>query len=363
MLRSLCAGAVAGLLLAAPLHAQSGRPGSFSITPYAGYMKFGNLVDGPLGTSVRGAAGPVYGAEAKLGLTRGLALVGNVAYASTDLEVGVPVVGGLSFGRSSALLYDAALRLSLPLARGRVASIRSCRRAPARCGRRSKSVRSATQATNFAYNVGAGVDVPVGSRLGLQLMAKDYIGKFDAREATAIDVEHGDDAQLDGERGRSAGSVDWRALSPDRCPEDQGSAARHWRSRWRPRSAGTRSTRLVDARLRPARSSKHPGLSSIDPERRGRSPRSPCEPQPVQPQHQRPSGRVARARDRPPPALPRRPQPPVGISPRRLPSSGAPAIHDAAVELAPEIPLKVVVARDRSAVARDVEADHQSSPQ
>ena len=78
-------------------------------------MKFGNLVNGPLGTSVRGAAGPVYGAEATLGLTRGLALVGNVAYASSDLEVGLPVVGGLSFGRSSALLYDAALRLSVPL--------------------------------------------------------------------------------------------------------------------------------------------------------------------------------------------------------------------------------------------------------
>ena len=177
---------VAGLLLAAPLQAQSGRPGSFSITPYAGYMKFGNLVDGPLGTSVRGAAGPVYGAEATLGITRGLALVGNVAYASTDLEVGVPVIGGLSFGRSSALLYDAALGSacrSAPAGSGR-----SCRRARVRCGRRSKWLRSRPRSTNFAYNVGAGVDVPLGSRLGLQLMAKDYIGKFDAREATAIDV-------------------------------------------------------------------------------------------------------------------------------------------------------------------------------
>ena len=112
MIRLLCAGAVAGLLFAAPLEAQSG---SFGITPYAGYMKFGNLVDGPLGTSVQGAAGPVYGAEATLGIAPGLSLVGNLAYASTDLEVGVPVVGGLSFGKSSALLYDAGLRLSVPV--------------------------------------------------------------------------------------------------------------------------------------------------------------------------------------------------------------------------------------------------------
>jgi len=93
MIRVLCAGAVAGLLLAAPIEAQSGRGGSFGITPYAGYMKFGNLTDGPLGTTVGGVPGPVYGAEATLGLVPGLALVGNVAYASSNLEVGVPVVG------------------------------------------------------------------------------------------------------------------------------------------------------------------------------------------------------------------------------------------------------------------------------
>jgi hypothetical protein len=189
MLRSLCAGAIAGLLLAAPLQAQSVRPGSFGITPYAGYMKFGNLVDGPLGTSVRGAAGPVYGAEATIGLMRGLALVGNVAYASTDLEVGLPIVGGLSFGKSSALLYDAALRLSVPLNAGG-GGIRPFVQAGAGAMRQEVEVAPiATRSTNFAYNVGAGVDVPLGSRLGLQLMGKDYIGKFDAREATALNVD------------------------------------------------------------------------------------------------------------------------------------------------------------------------------
>jgi hypothetical protein len=188
MLRSLCAGAIAGLLFAAPLHAQSGGSGSFGITPYAGYMKFGNLIDGPLGTSIRSAGGPVYGAEATLGITRGLALVGNLAYASSDLEVGVPVVGGLPFGKNSALLYDAALRLSVPLSAGR--GITPFVQAGAGAMRQEIEVAPvATKSTNFAYNVGGGVDVPLGSRLGLQLMAKDYIGKFDAKEATAVDVD------------------------------------------------------------------------------------------------------------------------------------------------------------------------------
>lgn len=190
MIRTLCAGAVAGLLLAAPLQAQSARAGSFSITPYAGYMKFGNLVDGPLGTSVRSAAGPVYGAEATVGLMRGVALVGNVAYASSDLEVGVPVVGGLSLGRSSALLYDAALRLSVPLSSGAGPAITPFVQAGAGAMRQEIEVAPiATHSTNFAYNFGAGVDVPLSPRLGLQLMAKDYVGKFDVREATAVDVE------------------------------------------------------------------------------------------------------------------------------------------------------------------------------
>ena len=189
MLRLLCAGAVAGLLIAAPLEAQSARPGSFGITPYAGYMKFGSLVDGPLGTSVRGAAGPVLGAEATVGITRGLALVGNVAYASSDLEVGLPVVGGLALGKSSALLYDAALRLSVPLTAGGAAGITPFVQAGAGAMRQEIEVAPvAAKSTNFAYNVGAGVDVPLGPRLGLQLMAKDYIGKFDAREATALNV-------------------------------------------------------------------------------------------------------------------------------------------------------------------------------
>ena len=184
MLRTLFAGAVTGLLLTAPLEAQTARLGSFGITPYAGYMKFGNLVNGPLGTSVRGAGGPVFGAEATVGVTRGLALVGNVAYAR------VPVVGGLSFGRSSALLYDAALRLSVPLNAGAAAGITPFVQAGAGAMRREIEVAPvATKSTNFAYNVGAGVDVPLGPRFGLQLMAKDYIGKFDAREATAVDVD------------------------------------------------------------------------------------------------------------------------------------------------------------------------------
>jgi opacity protein-like surface antigen len=44
-------------------------------------------------------------------------------------------------------------------------------------------------ASNLAYNVGVGVDVPLMQNVGLRLFAKDYIGKFDVNEASGIDYD------------------------------------------------------------------------------------------------------------------------------------------------------------------------------
>jgi hypothetical protein len=187
--RFLWAGALAGFAVTTPLAAQGSVGPSFGITPYAGYMKFGNLVSGPLGTNVRNAGSAVYGAEATLGLTNAIALVGNVGYSQPGLEIGAPLIGGVSVGRSSILLYDAALRLRLPLGAGAL-PISPFVQGGAGAVRQSFDVGPlSTHATNFAYNVGAGADVALGRRLGLQVMVKDYIGKFDAQEATALDVD------------------------------------------------------------------------------------------------------------------------------------------------------------------------------
>ena len=45
------------------------------------------------------------------------------------------------------------------------------------------------KATNFAGNVGVGADVAIGNDIGVRIMAKDYIGKFDFKDATFIDFE------------------------------------------------------------------------------------------------------------------------------------------------------------------------------
>jgi opacity protein-like surface antigen len=188
MMRQLVlAGAMTGLCFAAPLEAQRAATGSLGITPYAGYIKFGNIVNGPLGTSLRNSGAAVYGAELSLGLAPALALVGNVAYSQPDLQIGAPLLGGLSVGQSSVLLYDAALRLRVPTSG--LLPISPFVQAGAGAVRQSMTVDPVnTHATNFAYNVGAGADVAIAPHLGLQLMAKDYIGKFDAKEATGINV-------------------------------------------------------------------------------------------------------------------------------------------------------------------------------
>ncbi|MGH7498512.1 MAG: outer membrane protein [Gemmatimonadales bacterium] len=189
MIRQIAlAGAITGLCFTAPLEAQRAATGSLQITPYAGYMKFGNIANGPLGTSLRNAGSAVYGGELSLGLAPSLALVGNVAYSQPDLQIGAPIIGGVSVGQGSVLLYDAALRLRVPM--GGVLPISPFVQGGAGAIRQSFSVGPVgTHETNFAYNVGAGADIALAPRLGLQLMAKDYIGKFDAREATGLNVD------------------------------------------------------------------------------------------------------------------------------------------------------------------------------
>jgi hypothetical protein len=46
-----------------------------------------------------------------------------------------------------------------------------------------------TESTNAAVTVGAGIDLDLSRNFGLRLMAKDYIGKFDFKEAVFADID------------------------------------------------------------------------------------------------------------------------------------------------------------------------------
>jgi hypothetical protein len=165
---------------------------AFEITPYAGYMISGDFIKGPFGTSVYNAPGAIYGAQLGMKMSPNIALVGNLGYSTSDVRIGIPFIGGYSVARSSMLLYDGGLQLDLPLTTASGFTLKPFLQGGAgaiRYGIDQSLVK--LTATNFAANFGGGADLTIGQNLGIRLMAKDYVGKFDFKEATSLDLQGG----------------------------------------------------------------------------------------------------------------------------------------------------------------------------
>ncbi len=160
---------------------------SISITPYAGYMLFGDMLSGPLGTSLSSHNGAVYGAQLGVPLTSNIAIVGNIAHSTPALQVGVPFFGGASFGQSSLWAYDAALELSMPVGTATSRPITPFIQVGGGAMKYSVNIDGInTNATNAALVLGAGADLPLSRNFGLRLMARDYVGKFDFKQALGV---------------------------------------------------------------------------------------------------------------------------------------------------------------------------------
>jgi len=200
---ALLAGLTAGAIVLAPAssHAQSrtsrqapsvANATLFDITPYMGYMVFGSYLSGPLGSSVTSAPAQVYGAQLGMKIAPNISMIGNLAAASSDIQVGLPYLGGISVAHNEVVMYDAGLQVDIPVTsaygvafspflQGGVGAIRN---------NISESFLSTT-ATNLAGNVGIGADIAIGNGVGLRLMAKDYFGRFDFQQATSFDINGG----------------------------------------------------------------------------------------------------------------------------------------------------------------------------
>jgi hypothetical protein len=189
--RSLLIAAAVSLTSAASTFAQSSpTPTVFQITPYVGYMVFGDYLKGPVGTSLSNAPGVVYGAQAGIAIAPNLSLIGNLGYTNSDLKVGIPILGGISVGHSSMLIYDADLEYSFGAPKPGSTPISPF--VQAGVGAISYNIDEGdiiqTNATNFAGNVGVGADFAVGNGMALRVMAKDYIGQFNFQDATGFGI-------------------------------------------------------------------------------------------------------------------------------------------------------------------------------
>ena len=198
------AGFVAGAaVVVAPVVAQAqsraSRPADaatlFEVTPYAGYMVFGRYLSGPLGTSLTNAPAPIYGAQLGMKIAPNVSMIGNLATASSDIQAGVPFLGGVSVAKSTMLLYDAGLQLDIPVTSAYGATFFPFVQAGVGAMRYdiTQSFIS-TSATNLAGNVGAGADIAVGRGVGLVdsvVSARQVVASFMEEFAEALEDMQG----------------------------------------------------------------------------------------------------------------------------------------------------------------------------
>ena len=149
--------------------------GEFSVAPFGGYLVQQSFLEGPLNTSLGTVNAPLFGVQASLPLTPGSSIIGTVGYASGDLEVGAPFLGGVSIGNSDTWVFDAAVEL-----RGDMARFKPFAQLGGGALYRKVGVLGVTaDATDFMVSGGVGADVPLTSNIAIRFMAKDHYGKAD----------------------------------------------------------------------------------------------------------------------------------------------------------------------------------------
>ncbi|MCA2989733.1 outer membrane beta-barrel protein [Gemmatimonas sp.] len=180
------AAAASTLVAGSELRAQTGV--GAHLTPYAGVLLTGNWYDGPVGTNIAATNAPMVGVQGGIPLTRGVSLVGNLAYASGDLRIGGPLNLGINVGSANIWLYDVGLELGglagrsqgiAPFVQGGIGGMTNDLQV------RVLEARS----SNVAYTAGVGVDVGVSDGLLIRVQAKDWIGRFNSEDAIGFRAE------------------------------------------------------------------------------------------------------------------------------------------------------------------------------
>jgi hypothetical protein len=192
------AGLGATLLAASAAHAQRGTSspivitrGEFAIAPFAGYLVSQSFIEGPLNTRLGSVNAPLFGVQASLPLAPSAALIGTIGYSSGDLEVGAPIIGGVSVGESDTWVFDASVELRAPnFGMGRFVPFAHL--GGGALHRRLGVLGFSADATDFMVSGGVGADIPLSSSMAIRLMAKDHYGKADFGNLGSLEAKTDD---------------------------------------------------------------------------------------------------------------------------------------------------------------------------
>ena len=194
---------LASAVIATPALAQqsviTGGQSTFSITPYAGYMFFGDLGDVSPTTDLTQDDALMFGAQGKVRMTSRWAVYGNAAYSKTNFEVEDEVTGGgvAASGDIGYFLGDVGLEYRLPFSfrGGSVGPFVQGGIGAVRYSPDTDDLNDENATTNVAFNAGVGIDFNAGP-VGLQLMLKDYVTSLDWREVSET-IDNQDDGDFD----------------------------------------------------------------------------------------------------------------------------------------------------------------------
>jgi opacity protein-like surface antigen len=159
---------------ASAAQAQSRGGVGLELTPYAGWMHFGNLFEYSNGTELGMKDAALIGVQGGVNLGQSWALLGNFGYAKSEFTNEFPSAPTQSISPDvGVFLMDAALQYKLPVY-GPVAPFIQGGVGGIKYTYDTDDVQS-RGATDVAFNAGIGADIQLSRSLGLRLMAKDYI--------------------------------------------------------------------------------------------------------------------------------------------------------------------------------------------
>jgi hypothetical protein len=175
--------------------AQLKRESRVELTGSVGYLNAGDYFTGPGATALDNSDAAAFALQAKVPVYRGLSVVIAATHAEPEWRLtGVPLLGSIGLPGASLWFGDAALRGSLDLGRSaRPISVFGQIGAGAARYAVSTSIlgnRLEAHATNFALALGAGLGIPIGRRLGVEILGKDYIASFTTvRDLESLGIE------------------------------------------------------------------------------------------------------------------------------------------------------------------------------